>query len=157
MHRPRLLLLDEPTNGLDPQGILEIRQLLKDLAHQGTTVFVSSHILGEISKMAHRIGIIHEGKLVKELTSQELNIGLHKKLIVHTSDNQRAIQVLLQAQYTSVLTDEQEIAISGENAISNPDKIARLLVEHGLPPAKLCPSVEDLEMYFLRSIQQQMK
>ncbi len=78
MHRPRLLLLDEPTNGLDPEGIIEVRQLLMDWAREGCTIFLSSHILGEIAKMAHRIGIIHEGKLVNELTEQELNNQLIK-------------------------------------------------------------------------------
>jgi ABC-2 type transport system ATP-binding protein len=67
IHEPDILLLDEPANGLDPEGIVEIRELLEDLAaNSGVTVFISSHILGEISKLATRIGIIHEGKLIHE-------------------------------------------------------------------------------------------
>lgn len=62
MHRPQLLILDEPANGLDPAGIVEIRALLLDLVREeGTTVFMSSHILGEVSRLAHRIGIMHQG------------------------------------------------------------------------------------------------
>ncbi|HEX5002621.1 MAG TPA: ATP-binding cassette domain-containing protein, partial [Bacteroidia bacterium] len=68
VHQPKLLILDEPINGLDPEGIVEVRSLLLELAAKGTTIFLSSHILGEISKLAHRIGIIHRGRLVKELT-----------------------------------------------------------------------------------------
>ena len=65
MHNPKLVILDEPINGLDPEGIVEVRELLKDLADQGATVFLSSHILGEISKVANRIAIIHAGQLIK--------------------------------------------------------------------------------------------
>ena len=72
IHKPKLLLLDEPTNGLDPSGIVEIRNLLKELSSKGTTVFLSSHILSELSKLADKIGIIHEGKLIKELLHDEL-------------------------------------------------------------------------------------
>ncbi len=70
---PRILVLDEPTNGLDPAGIVEIRELLKGLAHEkGATVFLSSHILGEIAHLADRIGIIHQGRLVEEISGEEL-------------------------------------------------------------------------------------
>lgn len=79
MHNPKLLILDEPINGLDPKGIVEVRELLINLANNGSTIFLSSHILGEISKVANRIGIIHEGKLVKELTTKELSDQLIKK------------------------------------------------------------------------------
>ena len=60
---PRLLILDEPMNGLDPLGMQKLRELIKNLAHQGITVLISSHILGEITQVADYVGIIHEGKL----------------------------------------------------------------------------------------------
>src|SRR5512133_1556978 len=64
IHKPRLLFLDEPANGLDPAGIVEIRELLLELTREhGTTVFMSSHILAEVSRLAQRIGIIHNGRL----------------------------------------------------------------------------------------------
>jgi len=73
IHNPRLLILDEPANGLDPAGIVEIRQLLLELTRErGGTVFMSSHILAEVSRLAGRIGIIHEGHLVQELNADEL-------------------------------------------------------------------------------------
>lgn len=152
MHQPKLLILDEPINGLDPEGIVEVRELLRDLASKGSTIFLSSHILGEISKIANRIGIIHEGKLVKELTTNELNDQLIKKIYVITSDNEKAVEVLSNAGYQAVLTAEDEIAVTDQGAISNPEYISKLLVEKNLPPRQIYLFTEDLEMYFLRTI-----
>lgn len=152
MHKPKLLILDEPINGLDPEGIVEVRELLKDLASHGSTIFLSSHILGEISKVANRIGIIHGGKLVKELTASALTEQLIKMIVVKTSDNTKAVQELLSANYQAVLTDRDEIEISDRDAISNPENISRLLVEKNLPPRQVYLYTEDLEMYFLRMI-----
>ncbi|MEJ7644991.1 MAG: ATP-binding cassette domain-containing protein [Chryseolinea sp.] len=155
MHRPKLLILDEPINGLDPEGIVEVRELLKDLASNGSTIFISSHILGEISKVANRIGIIHEGKLVKELTTKELNDQLIKKIIVKTSDNTKAVQELLNSNYIAILTDNDEIEITNRDAFAKPENISKLLVEKNLSPKQVYLSTENLEMYFLRTIRTQ--
>jgi ABC-type multidrug transport system ATPase subunit len=73
LHRPDVLVLDEPANALDPAGIVEIRELLRSLADdQGVTVFMSSHILGEVAHLADRIGIVHDGRLVEECARSEL-------------------------------------------------------------------------------------
>ncbi len=152
IHKPKLLILDEPINGLDPEGIAEVRELLKDLAATGSTIFLSSHILGEISKVATRIGIIHEGKLVKELTTQKLTDQLIKKIIVKTSDNEKAVQELLGSNYKAEMTEHDEIEITNSEAILNPENISKLLVERNLPPQQVYLFIEDLEMYFLRTI-----
>lgn len=152
MHKPKLLILDEPINGLDPGGIVEVRELLKDLAMAGSTVFLSSHILGEISKVANRIGIIHEGKLVKELTTRELTDQLIRKIVVKTTDNIKAVQQLLNSNYKAALTDMDEIEITNDEAIANPENISKLLVEKNLPPQQVYLFTEDLEMYFFRTI-----
>lgn len=152
MHEPKLLILDEPINGLDPEGIVEVRGLLKDLAGNGSTVFLSSHILGEISKVAHRIGIIHEGKLIKELTVEELTGQLIKKILVKTSDNLVATNHLRKANHQAFLNENNEIEISDDQAIANPESISKLLVEKGFPPKQVYLFAEDLEMYFLRTI-----
>lgn len=152
IHKPKLLILDEPINGLDPEGIVEVRKLIKDLANNGSTVFLSSHILGEISKVANRIGIIHEGQLVKELDTKELNNQLIRKIIVTTNDNAQAVQVLLTSNYSAVLTNNNEIEVTNNEAIENPENISKLLVENNLPPRLVYLFIEDLEMYFLRTI-----
>jgi ABC-2 type transport system ATP-binding protein len=73
LHSPELLVLDEPANGLDPAGIVEIRELLRSLADErGVTVFMSSHILAEIAHLADRIGIVHDGRLIEESSREEL-------------------------------------------------------------------------------------
>ena len=73
LHGPELLILDEPANGLDPAGVVEIRELLASLAREkGVTVFMSSHILTEVDRLATRIGIIHKGRLIEELDTEKL-------------------------------------------------------------------------------------
>ena len=82
LHRPRLLILDEPANGLDPAGIVEIRQLLLDLTRQeGVTVFMASHILAEVARLAQRIGIIHQGRLLQELDLAGLERNRRRRLV----------------------------------------------------------------------------
>ncbi|MBK7428747.1 MAG: ABC transporter ATP-binding protein [Saprospiraceae bacterium] len=153
MHQPALLILDEPINGLDPEGIVEVRELLQELTQNGSTVLLSSHILGEISKVATRIGIIHEGRLIRELNTEELFSQLHKKLIIRTRNNNEAINYLYDAGYSAIKTADNSIEIKDPDAIQFPEKISRFLVEKDLPPVQLSTFTEDLEMYFLRTIQ----
>lgn len=152
IHHPKLLILDEPINGLDPEGIVEIRELLKELADNGSTIFLSSHILSEISKISNRIGIIHDGKLIKELTSAELTKQLIKKVIVETEDNKHALNYLSDLNYHAILNSDNQIELSDDSAIAHPEYISKLLVEKNLPPKQICLFTEDLEMYFLRTI-----
>lgn len=151
MHRPKLLILDEPINGLDPEGIVEVRDLLKELVHKNSAVLLSSHILGEISKIANRIGIIDKGKLINELTSGELTKRLIKIVLVRTNDNKSAMKYLEDASYDAIINDNNEIEIRDETAISHPEYIARLIVEHGLLLQQLYLYTEDLEKFFLRT------
>ncbi len=152
IHKPKLLILDEPINGLDPEGIVEVRELLTDLAKNGSTIFLSSHILGEISKVANRIAIIHEGRLIKELTTEELSSQIIKKILVQTTDNQKAIQHLQNANYSVEPIETDEIEITDSEALEKPELISKLLTENGLPPKQIFLFTEDLEMYFLRTI-----
>jgi ABC-2 type transport system ATP-binding protein len=67
MEKPKLLLLDEPTNGLDPAGIVDLRKLLTDVAHEGTAIFVASHLLTEVERLCHRVLLVKAGEILKEL------------------------------------------------------------------------------------------
>lgn len=113
---PKLLILDEPTNGLDPAGIEEMRELIKTLPKQhGMTVMISSHILSEIDQMATAVGIINQGCLIFQERMSVLDMQREPQIILRTSDNSRAYQLLKKAnpQRTAeglqigALTDEQ--------------------------------------------------
>lgn len=152
IHNPEILLLDEPANGLDPEGIVEIRELLIDLAgNEGVTVFISSHILGEISRFATRIGIIHEGKLLQESSSPELETLRKKSLRIKCASIEGAVNVLRQYGYRPEI-NEGIIELSDPSAVSEPEKAATLLVNSGFPPSMLKVEEEDLETFFLRVI-----
>src|SRR5512141_1856565 len=87
LHEPELLLLDEPANGLDPAGVVEIRDLLTSLARdRGVTVFMSSHILTEVDRLATRIGIIHKGKLIEELSGLQMEAMRAQRLEVQAGN-----------------------------------------------------------------------
>jgi ABC-2 type transport system ATP-binding protein len=153
IHKPEILILDEPTNGLDPAGIYEIREMLSDLAaNKGVTIFISSHILGEISRFATRIGIIHEGKLLKEVDSVELDKLCRKRLLVKAGNYELLRTVVAKSGYSYEEAKDGIIEISGDEAIKSPDIIATLLVNSGCPPTLLKVEEEDLESYFLRTI-----
>lgn len=153
IHNPEILILDEPTNGLDPAGIYEIRELLCDMAlNQGVTIFISSHILGEISKFATRIGIIHHGKLIQEFNSSQLDILCNKRLLVNANNIEAAKSIISEKGYEVTINAEMLLEINDAEAIKKPDSIATLMVNAGCPPTMLKVDEEDLESYFLRTI-----
>jgi ABC-2 type transport system ATP-binding protein len=153
LHSPELLILDEPALGLDPAGIVEIRSLLIELAReQGVTVFMSSHILGEVSRLANRIGIIHEGGLLQELDVDELERNRRRRLVVRTRDCEAARSVLLGAGFSTEITADGTLEVKDHPAIEGPDDIAILLVNAGHAPTMLDTEEEDLEHYFLRLV-----
>lgn len=152
MHKPTLLLLDEPMNGLDPAGIIEIREMLKELAKNGTTIFISSHILGELSKLVTKIGIIHKGRLVSELKSEELKEQVIKKLIIKTKDDAKTLEFLKSKNISSNINQKKMIEIIDPKIISQPETICEWLVSVGLTPRTLYVYEEDLESFFIRTI-----
>jgi ABC-2 type transport system ATP-binding protein len=153
LHHPKLILLDEPANGLDPAGIVEIRDLLLNLAHeQGVTVFMSTHILGEVSRLADRIGIIHQGRLLQELSITELNRNRRRKLLIRTRSLPAAQAMLVEAGFLVGMRIGDILELDDGQAIQQPDDIATRLVEAGLPPTMLSVEEEDLEHYFLRLV-----
>jgi ABC-2 type transport system ATP-binding protein len=153
LHDPQLLILDEPANGLDPAGIVEIRQLLLEITRErGVTVLMSSHILGEVSRLAQRIGIIHQGRLLQELDAAELKRNRRRRLLVRSRDREMARLALTAAGHPAAAAEDGCLALTGEAAIRAPDEIAGLLVRAGTPPTLLMVEEEELEHYFLRLI-----
>jgi ABC-2 type transport system ATP-binding protein len=153
LHHPKLLFLDEPANGLDPAGIVEIRDLLLELTRQqGVTVFMSSHILAEVSRLAQRIGIIHEGKLLQELNVDELERNRKRRLLLRVRDIDTARQALVSAEQPAQVLPDGTIELTNASSIEQPDEVNRLLVQAGASPTYLAVEEEDLEQYFLRLV-----
>jgi ABC-2 type transport system ATP-binding protein len=153
LHSPKLILLDEPANGLDPAGIVEIRELLLELTReQGVTVFMSSHILAEVARLAQRIGIIHNGRLLQELDIADLERNRKRRLLLRTKDTESAQRVLLAAGQPAEILPDGTIQINSASSAEHPDEINRLLVNAGYPPTHLVVEEEELEQYFLRLV-----
>ena len=156
IHKPKILILDEPTNGLDPFGVIEVRELLKELANNlGTTVLISSHKLEEISKVATRIVIIHGGRLIREVESKELELYLEKRLLVSGRNNKAMKEVLSAKGYQVNFKSDLEnnscyLELIDTKSVESSEEIATLLVNAGYPPKMLTVEKEDLENYFLR-------
>ncbi|GGG59358.1 multidrug ABC transporter ATPase [Kocuria dechangensis] len=152
LHRPELVVLDEPVNGLDPAGVAEIRALLAGLAREhGATVLLSSHLLGEVARIATRIGVLHEGRLVEELDAAALARRVHRHVRVTTRDDARAADALTRA---GLAPRRVPGAVLLEDAWSRdrPDAVATVLVRSGVPPTGLAVVQEDLESHFLRVV-----
>ena len=153
LHHPRLILLDEPANGLDPAGIVEIRELLLELTRQeGLTVFMSSHILAEVARLANRIGIIHAGRLLREMDVAGLESERRRRLLVRARNIEAARRVLSDAGYPCESQADGRLSLDQTAALERPDDIASLLVQAGTPPTELLVEQEELENYFLRLV-----
>jgi ABC-2 type transport system ATP-binding protein len=152
LHHPQLLILDEPATGLDPAGIVEIRNLLNEMVREeGVTVFMSSHILAEVSRLADRIGIIHQGRLLRELDMDQLEQERRRRLLVRARDMQAALGLLTSSNYSASM-DDHFIEVKDIKAVEHPDDVAVRMVEAGHAPTLLQVDEEDLEQYFLRLV-----
>lgn len=162
LHDPEVLLLDEPANGLDPSGVVEVRELLRELAHkQGVTIFLSSHLLGEVARIATRFGVIHQGRLLEELSAAEMERQRTRWLVVDARDRPGARSVLMAAglvvESCAGLANERNgmagaLRLSDAHAIAHPDEVARRLVGAGIDLTRLSVEEEDLESQFLRLV-----
>lgn len=150
LHDPELLILDEPANGLDPAGVIEIRELLRSLAKDNSvTIFMSSHILTEVDRLATRIGIIHQGKLIEELSSGDLEKMRKQRLEIKTR-NLEAAQICLHSAGYKYEVKDGVIVINNPHAIEHPDDIAHILVNAGTSPIYLAVVQQNLEEHFMQ-------
>lgn len=149
MNHPDFLLLDEPINGLDPEGIREMRELLRRLNRErGLTLVISSHILGELSKIATRYGIIQEGRMVEQITAGELAQKCTDYLHLRCGQPQKAA-ALLEKEFCLVrweMRPEGEIRIY-ENVDAK--AVGQVLTQAGIPVEEMGLHQQDLESYFL--------
>jgi ABC-2 type transport system ATP-binding protein len=145
---PELIILDEPGNGLDPAGIVEMRELIRNLAQMGKTVFVSSHILAEVRQVCTRIGIVRSGLLIGSGAVDEL-MRSTSRWEVEVENPEQVAHLLLQAPILRKVNIEQGIVIIDAPTISGRDLI-HYLVQNNIWPESVKRSEEDLEHIFLR-------
>ena len=145
---PELLVLDEPSNGLDPAGIIELRQLIKTLNKEySMTILISSHLLGEVEKMVSHVGIIFKGKMLFQGSLPELHVFQQKssRLFIKTSDNEGAF-TLLQDHHPERAGDRISVAFTD---ISQVAAINRTLTNNNIDVYLLHPKENDLEQLFI--------
>ena len=143
---PEILILDEPANGLDPEGVHWLRQLLRDLAAEGRTVLVSSHLLAEIAQTVDSVVILDRGRLITHSTLDELTAGIAQVVRVRTpkADELRLALELEGAHVQTVAPDRLEV--SG----SSPEQIGNLAAKHSIPIFGSETESTDLEDIFLK-------
>ncbi len=146
---PELLLLDEPTNGLDPNGIIEIRNLMLDLASKhNKTILVSSHLLAEIERTATHVGIINKGELLFQGTIDDLHNLSKPAVKIETNNQEKAVKVLLEAGAEIVQQEEHTISINFTSK-ENMGKMNALLIQNGITVYGIGIERKDLENLFL--------
>ncbi|GGI15511.1 ABC transporter ATP-binding protein [Gottfriedia solisilvae] len=150
---PEFLILDEPINGLDPMGVVEIRELLKKLNQEyGITILISSHILSELHLLATHYGIIHEGELLEELSTSELNEKCKHFLYIKVDNPNKAatvIEGILSSRNYEVLPDG---SIRLFDYVDQAREVSKALTGEGLIIEEFMLMGEDLEAYFTTRI-----
>jgi len=144
---PEVLILDAPANGLDPAGIKEIRDLVRRLGSEGRTVFVSSHLLGEVQQMCDRVAILARGRLVTEgPVAEVLAHGRSSRLVVRVEPLDVALATLRAAELEAIVEDDHILVqLPAEDA----DRVTRVLADARLYVRELRPEEVDLETVFL--------
>lgn len=147
---PDLLLLDEPVNGLDPQGIIEIREVLLRLSKENNiTIIISSHILEELSKLVSRIGIINNKKIIEEISKEELLEKTKDKLEIVTNQVEKAVMVLEEKLNIHNIKVIDENTIYVYERLEDSGEINNVLLTSGIKIDSLSISRESLEDYFI--------
>ncbi len=143
---PMLLVLDEPINGLDADGMRIMREVLTDISKSGTTIVISSHILGELEKIATHYGIVRGGKMIKEMTAAELEADCRTYIALQAKDMSRA-KAILSCKYSRVEEDEAGY-IRVYDAVS-PEEIVSYLYENGIVITEIGTAKIGLEEYYI--------
>lgn len=153
MHDPELLILDEPINGLDPAGIVEIRNLLKSLNKEyGMTILVSSHILEELYQTASEFILIDKGKIIEEISDRELNDRCKRHIAIKATDPQKALIVLEETLHTDSFKLMPDGMIRLYDYLDDMEKVAAALSDAHILVTGLSVAGDTLEDYFLSKI-----
>ena len=143
---PELLVLDEPINGLDADGMRIVREVLCDISSAGVTVLVSSHILGELEKIATHYGIVRGGRMIREMTAAELDADCPTYTALKAKDLNRA-KAILSCKYSRVEEDEAGYVRVYDSA--EPEEIVSLLYENGITVSEIGTDKINLEEYYI--------
>lgn len=148
LHRPKLLILDEPTNGLDPEGIKELRDFLKDMAHKDNiAIFVSSHLLSEMQLMCDKIAIIDKGKIVK--VDDVSNIKSNKKNIYDITVNDLELGFEILSKFTKCEIKDSSIIVQYDKSVSD---LLKVLIEKDIEIISCNKKENTLEEEYLNII-----
>lgn len=153
LNDPEFLILDEPINGLDPSGIVEIRELMKQLNRErGVTLLVSSHILSELYQTATRYILLHQGHVLEELTQQELDEKCKRHIAIKANDATKVITALECTLHTTNFQVMPDGVVRLYDHLDNMEDVARVLSQAGLLVTGLSLAGDSLEEYFLHEI-----
>ena len=146
---PDFLILDEPINGLDPQGIIEIRELILNLNKKGITILISSHYLDELSKIATHYGFIDNGKIIKEISSSELNKKMRKKIEMIVNDTKEFVKYFEKNKISYEVINNKTIHVYDKLNIS---KLVLDLSKNNCEVEEIHEKEETLENYYINLI-----
>lgn len=148
---PDILILDEPINGLDPQGIIEIREMLLSINRdRGTTILISSHILDELARIADCYGFLEEGKIIKEISKDDLEKSLRKSTSIKVSDTDKTVSFLDSKGYGYEVDANEGISIFDDSIV--PSDLIVELANQGVNVLNINQNEETLESYFMNLI-----
>lgn len=150
---PEIMVLDEPVNGLDPEGIVEVRNLLRKLAEeQGVTVIISSHLLAELSELCTDFILINHGKMIESFSAEELQIKCRNRICIKTDDINKTAAVLEEKlglkEYKAVHGDELHVF----ELLDKPEILSKAITDSGLVITKFIEEGENLEEYYLSKV-----
>ncbi len=145
MGKPEILVLDEPINGLDADGMRIMREVLTDLSKNGVTILVSSHILGELEKIATHYGIIRGGKMIVEMTAEELEKDCPIYVAIHTKDMAKTKQILSQ-KYERLKEENETLRIYDK---VTPEEVVKYLYKNNIIVDEITTDKISLEEYYI--------
>lgn len=152
LSNPDVLVLDEPTNGLDPQGIAEMRGLINEIAKEGKTIIIASHLLDEIEKMCTHVAILKNGKLLKVGTLGEIMIQ-DRVLLITADDKEQTLSIIESRPEMSLIKEENgELMVAVDEQLT-PSDVNRIFAERGVYLSSLREYKKNLESTFLEIVQ----